>query len=60
MDRARLISQQQGLVTRLLPYLEPGGYLLIGHVENLNSVRHPLEYIAPATCRKPVGTRRYP
>jgi chemotaxis protein methyltransferase CheR len=50
-------STQQSLVQRLAHNLEEGGYLFIGHSESLNSIPHELEYIAPATYRKPGGTR---
>lgn len=43
---------QEDLVNRLTAHLEPGGYLLIGHSENLNAISHGLEYIRPATFRK--------
>ena len=43
---------QQALVSRLVDHLEPGGYLLIGHSENLNGIDHGLTYIQPATYRK--------
>jgi chemotaxis protein methyltransferase CheR len=43
---------QQDLVKRLVDHLEPGGYLLIGHSENLNGIDHGLTYIQPATYRK--------
>jgi chemotaxis protein methyltransferase CheR len=45
---------QQDLVNRLTAHLEPGGYLLIGHSENLNAIEHGLEYVEPATYRKPM------
>jgi chemotaxis protein methyltransferase CheR len=45
---------QQGLVQHLTAHLEPGGYLLIGHSENLNTIAHGLEYVEPATYRKPI------
>jgi chemotaxis protein methyltransferase CheR len=48
------IPTQQDLITRLLLHLEPGGYLFIGHAENLNAIDHPLQYIAPATFRMPM------
>ena len=48
---------QQGLVQRLSHNLEEGGYLCIGHSESLNSISHDLEYVAPATYRKPGGSR---
>jgi chemotaxis protein methyltransferase CheR len=46
---------QQDLVSRLTAHLEPGGYLLIGHAENLNAIEHGLSYVEPATYRKPMG-----
>ena len=46
---------QQSLVKRLAAQLEPGGYLLIGHSENLNAIEHGLEYVEPATYRKPMS-----
>ena len=46
---------QQGLVQRLSAQLEDGGYLFIGHSESLNSITHGLEYVSPATYRKPGG-----
>lgn len=44
---------QAALVKRLTANLEPGGYLLIGHSESLTGMNLGLEYIAPATYRKP-------
>jgi chemotaxis protein methyltransferase CheR len=44
---------QQRLVQRLSQHLEPGGYLFIGHSEGLSSITHDLEYISPATYKKP-------
>jgi chemotaxis protein methyltransferase CheR len=46
---------QQSVVQRLSEHLEPGGYLLIGHAESLNSIQHSLEYVRPAIYRKPQG-----
>lgn len=48
---------QQDLVRRLTDHLEPGGYLFIGHSESLNSITHTLDYVAPATYRKPARPR---
>lgn len=48
---------QQDLVRRLTEHLEPGGYLFIGHSESLNSITHTLDYVAPATYRKPTSGR---
>ncbi len=47
---------QQNVVSRFAAQLEPGGYLLIGHSETLNGMRHGLEYIAPAVYRN-AGSR---
>jgi len=44
---------QQSLVHRLSHHLEDGGYLLIGHSESLNNISHFLDYVCPATYRKP-------
>ncbi len=46
-------QKQQEVVNRLADAIEPGGYLFIGHSESLNSLRQPLEYVAPAIYRKP-------
>lgn len=44
---------QAAVVEKLLRYLAPGGYLLIGHSENLPaSFRTRVETLAPATYRK--------
>ena len=51
-------STQQSLVKRLSLHLEDGGYLFIGHSESLNNITHDLEYISPATYRKPEYARR--
>jgi chemotaxis protein methyltransferase CheR len=45
---------QENVVQRLSEFLEPGGYLLIGHAESLNGTKHPLQYVRPATYRKPL------
>jgi chemotaxis protein methyltransferase CheR len=44
---------QERVVTNLSQFLEPGGYLLIGHSESLMGVKHSLEYVQPAIYRKP-------
>lgn len=43
---------QEGLVNRLAGCLEPGGYLLTGHSESLNGIKHPLQYVRAAIYRK--------
>jgi len=52
-------STQEDLVTRLAMTLEDGGYLFIGHSESLNAIDHGLEYVSPATYRKPGGARAH-
>jgi chemotaxis protein methyltransferase CheR len=47
---------QQTLIERLSECLEDGGYLLIGHSESLNNIAHGLDYVCPATYRKPGRT----
>lgn len=44
---------QEKVVASLSQFLEPGGYLLIGHSESLMGVNHALEYVLPAIYRKP-------
>jgi chemotaxis protein methyltransferase CheR len=44
---------QERVVASLSEFLEPGGYLMIGHSESLMGVRHGLEYVQPAVYRKP-------
>jgi chemotaxis protein methyltransferase CheR len=46
---------QEKVVTRLASFLEPGGYLFVGHAESLAGVRHGLEYVRPAVYRQPAG-----
>jgi chemotaxis protein methyltransferase CheR len=48
---------QQALVARLSQQLEDGGYLFIGHSESLNAIEHGLDYVCPATYRKPAHPR---
>ena len=43
---------QTRVVNRLSEWLEPGGYLFIGHSEALNGVSHSLKYVQPAVYRK--------
>jgi chemotaxis protein methyltransferase CheR len=43
---------QERVVINLSQFLEPGGYLLIGHSESLMGVRHSLQYVQPAVYRK--------
>ncbi len=43
---------QSRLVNRLASFLDPGGYLLVGHSESLNGFPHPFQYIQPAVYRR--------
>lgn len=43
---------QATLVNRLTDHLRPGGYLLIGHSESLNSISHALTYIRPTIYQR--------
>ena len=44
---------QEQVVDQLSQWLEPGGYLFVGHAESLTRVSHGLEYVQPAVYRKP-------
>jgi chemotaxis protein methyltransferase CheR len=46
-------STQAEVVRQLAEWLEPGGYLFVGHAESLTRIAHPLEYVRPAVYRKP-------
>jgi chemotaxis protein methyltransferase CheR len=46
-------KETQGrVVNHLASFLEPGGWLLIGHSESLTGISHPYEYIQPAIYRR--------
>ena len=45
-------AAQQRAVSAIERHLAPGGHLFISHSESLNSVRHELEWKAPAVYRK--------
>jgi chemotaxis protein methyltransferase CheR len=44
---------QEGLIKKLTSFLEPGGYLFVGHSESLTGFAHSLEFVQPAIYRKP-------
>jgi len=44
-------STREALVNRIAGHLRPGGYLMIGHSESLNGIRHPLRYVEPTVYR---------
>ncbi len=43
---------QEQIITQMTRFLEPGGYLFIGHSESLTGLNHSLTYVRPATYRK--------
>jgi chemotaxis protein methyltransferase CheR len=47
-------ATKAAVIGRLVQVLQPGGYLMIGHCENLNGIPHPLMSIRPAIFRKPL------
>jgi chemotaxis protein methyltransferase CheR len=49
---------QESVVNRMVPFLEPDGYLFIGHAEGLAGVTHPLRYMQPAVYKRVVGRIR--
>jgi chemotaxis protein methyltransferase CheR len=46
-------ATQARVVKRLTKFLEPGGYLFVGHSESLTGFEHGLEFAGPALYRKP-------
>ncbi len=44
---------QERLIQRYSGLLVPGGFLFVGHSESLSSIHHDLDYMQPATFRKP-------
>jgi chemotaxis protein methyltransferase CheR len=46
---------QQRVVKQLTQWLEPGGYLFVGHAESLTRIEHDLDYVKPALYRKPAN-----
>lgn len=43
---------QQRLINRFWNYLEPGGYLFVGHSEGLSAISHKFHYVRPAVYQK--------
>jgi chemotaxis protein methyltransferase CheR len=46
---------QAALIGHLADRLAPGGFLMVGHAESLNAIRHPLRRIQPAIYLKAGG-----
>lgn len=47
------VDTKREVIARLLPALQPGGHLLVGHAESLNGLAPGLEMIRPSVYRKP-------
>ncbi len=45
-------NTQEQVVNRIADFLEPGGYLFVGHAESLTRISHDLEYVRPAVYRR--------
>ncbi|HEY4363686.1 MAG TPA: protein-glutamate O-methyltransferase CheR [Bryobacteraceae bacterium] len=45
-------STQERVVSRISRFIEPGGYLFVGHSESLSGIAHGLECVAPAVYQK--------
>lgn len=46
---------QENLVRHLSERLVPGGFLMVGHSESLNGIKHPLRLVQPAIYQKPTS-----
>ncbi len=40
-------NTQENVVNKIAQHIRPGGYLIVGHSESLNGLKHPLKYIKP-------------
>jgi len=38
---------QEGVINRMAGHIRPGGYLIVGHSESLNGLKHRLHYVKP-------------
>lgn len=47
------METKRQVVSRMIPLLNPGGYLIIGHSESLNGVTDELKVVMPSVYRKP-------
>jgi chemotaxis protein methyltransferase CheR len=43
---------KQSIVNRFYDVMNPNSYLMIGHSESLNGLKHPFKYVQPATYKK--------
>jgi chemotaxis protein methyltransferase CheR len=47
------METKRQVVSRMIPLLNPGGHLIIGHSESLNGVTDELKVVMPSVYRKP-------
>lgn len=45
-------ESQQGLIDKISPHVLAGGYLMIGHSESLNGLRHDFQIVEPSVYQK--------
>jgi chemotaxis protein methyltransferase CheR len=45
-------STKERLVSEIYRLLKPGGYLMLGHAENLTLIKHNFKYIKPSVFMK--------
>ena len=43
---------KQNLITRIAEQVKPGGYVMVGHSESLNGIRHSFDTVAPSIYQK--------
>lgn len=43
---------QESVVNKIANHIRPDGYLIVGHSESLNGLKHPLKYVAPTIYMK--------
>ncbi|NLE29965.1 MAG: protein-glutamate O-methyltransferase [Phycisphaerae bacterium] len=43
---------QESVINRMAQHIRPNGYLIVGHSESLNGLRHKLEYVKPTIYRQ--------
>jgi chemotaxis protein methyltransferase CheR len=44
-------TTQEAVINRIAGHLRPGGFLIVGHSESLNALKHNLQYIKPTVYR---------
>jgi chemotaxis protein methyltransferase CheR len=45
-------STKERLLSEIYRLLKPGGYLMLGHAENLTLIKHNFKYIKPSVFMK--------